>query len=58
MAHKTLALTTELRELNHLVAKNWPRSATKPAGQARRAGSNEWKINRIVGMRFGNGFFA
>ena len=24
---------------------------TKPAGQARRAGSNEWKIDRIVGMR-------
>ena len=50
MAHQTIALATELRELNYLVAKNWPRSATKPAGQARRAESNERKINRIAAM--------
>ena len=28
-AHKTIALTTELRELNRFVAKNRPRSANK-----------------------------
>ena len=49
MAHKTIALTTELRGLSHIFAKSWPRSA-KPAEQARWAGSNEGKIKRIVGM--------